>query len=80
MVIGVITIRKFKMFFEMTLKWCQILDDDAFNPEQSQKYRKTIINDLRPHEKKTSQINVNFLCFKDRFHKYILKISFALYH
>jgi hypothetical protein len=40
MVIGVITIKKFKMFIQMTLKWCQILDDEVSNPTQSQKEKK----------------------------------------
>jgi len=28
------------MFVQMTLKWCQILDDEVFNPTQSQKEKK----------------------------------------
>jgi hypothetical protein len=40
MVIGMITIKKFKMFVQMTLKWCQILDDEIFNATQSQKEKK----------------------------------------
>jgi hypothetical protein len=36
MVIAVITIKVFKMFVQMILKWCQILDDKVFNPTQSQ--------------------------------------------
>jgi hypothetical protein len=40
MAIGVITIKKFKMIIQMTLKWCEILNDEVFNPTQSQKEKK----------------------------------------
>jgi hypothetical protein len=36
---GMLTINKVKMFVQMTLKWCQILDE-VFNLAQSQKEKK----------------------------------------
>ncbi len=39
MIMGMLTINKVKMFVQMTLKWCQILDE-VFNLAQSQKEKK----------------------------------------
>jgi len=48
------------MFVQMTLKWCQILDDEVFNPTQSQKEKKNNNQPFKTSWEKIDQINVNW--------------------